>query len=154
MVDFNEKAWLVALIGGILALVAIITPFSWGIFPEGFIGWWMLGFVITTTDGFEIGFTSNIEIIIGGVIFTIILLVFGILIIIASIRARSSFKKSNVYIWIISGIILLFFTTVVITVILVLADYFIVGYMIGPALIIPYIGAILALLPGIIQLRK
>ncbi|TXT66364.1 MAG: hypothetical protein BAJALOKI3v1_30022 [Promethearchaeota archaeon] len=28
MVDLNEKAWLVALIGGVLTLVAILTPFS------------------------------------------------------------------------------------------------------------------------------
>jgi hypothetical protein len=154
MVDLNEKAWLVALIGGVLTLVAILTPFSWGIVPEGFIGWWMLGFVISTTDGFELGFTSNIEIIIGGVIFAIILLVFGILIIIASIRAKSSFNKTNAYIWMISGIVLFFFTTVLIIVILVLVDYYILGYMIGPALIIPYIGAILALLPGIVKIRE
>ncbi|TXT66365.1 MAG: membrane protein of unknown function [Promethearchaeota archaeon] len=114
----------------------------------------MLGFVISTTDGFELGFTSNIEIIIGGVIFAIILLVFGILIIIASIRAKSSFNKTNAYIWMISGIVLFFFTTVLIIVILVLVDYYILGYMIGPALIIPYIGAILALLPGIVKIRE
>lgn len=153
MADLNEKAWLMALIGGILGIIAVFTPMSIYIGPGGFFGIFTFGVYIGVGGGFDFGIIA-IEFVIIGSIISLLLLAFSIMLLVTAIVGKKSSGKAIPILWIVSGVFLILIPTISIILIMIIAPFLIFGYWIGPALIIPYIAASLSIFSAIVKLRR
>jgi len=153
MADLNEKAWIMALVGGILGIIAVFTPMSMYIGPGGFFGIFTFGVYIGVGGGVDFG-VIDIQFVIIGSIISLLLIAFAIMLLITAIVGKKSSGKAIPILWIVSGVFLILIPTFSIIFSLIIAPFLIIDYWIGPALIIPYIAASLSIFSAIIKLRR
>jgi len=153
MAALDEKAWIMALVGGILGIIAVFSPISMYIGSGVFLGIFTFGFYIIFDPGFDFGIIDMEFVIIGSII-SVLLLVFAIMLLITAIVGKKSSAKAIPILWIVSGVFLILIPTVSIILIIIIAKFLIFGYWIGPALIFPYIAAFLSIFSAIVKLRR
>lgn len=112
MVDINvfkKNLWVIPLVGGILLLLSVFAPASYLIVGSYFTHFWMWGLAVGgigfTVTG--ISFNLQIEVIVSGLLFTILILICSILTMILAMKIKKGTRKIDELnnFWISSGLI-------------------------------------------------